>query len=100
MNTHLHCLLKFLFCYSFSGGVDYNSGPYTVTFPAGVTTASFNIPITDDNISESNEDIQIGITISSLPSRVGVSNPGHATVTIVDSDNDSKIFISIYDLKP
>ena len=71
------------------GGVDYNSGPYSVTFPAGVTTASFNIPITDDNILENNEDIQIEINVSSLPSRVSVSNPSQATVTIVD--NDGKI---------
>ena len=54
-----------------------------------MTTASFNIPITDDNILENNEDIQIEINVSSLPSRVSVSNPGQATVTIVD--NDSKI---------
>ena len=73
------------------GGVDYNSGPYTVTFSAGVTTASFNIPITDDNILENNEDVQIEINVSSLPSRVSVSNPGQATVTIVD--NDSKIIL-------
>ena len=56
-----------------------------------MTTASFNIPITDDNVLENNEDIQIEITISSLPSRVSVSNPGQATVTIVD--NDGKIYL-------
>ena len=71
------------------GGVDYNSGPYTVTFPAGVTTASFNISITDDNISEDNEDIQIAINVSSLPSRVGVSNPGQSTVIIVNNHSKS-----------
>ena len=36
--------------------MDYTSGPYTVTFPAGQTTATFNIPITDDMILEINED--------------------------------------------
>ena len=76
------------------GGVDYNSGPYTVTFPAGVTTVSFNIPITDDNVLENNEDIQIEINVSSLPSRVFVGNPSQATVTIVD--NDGKIIYYHY----
>ena len=51
-----------------------------------MTTASFNIPITDDNILENNEDIQIEINASFLPSRVGVSNTGQATITIVDND--------------
>ena len=73
------------------GGVDYKSGPYTITFPAGVTTASFNIPITDDNILEKIEDIQIEINVSSLPSRVSVSNPGQATVTIVDNDSEMNV---------
>ena len=53
-----------------------------------MTTASFNIPIIDDNILENNEDMQIEINVSSLPSRVGVSNPGQATVTIVDRDSE------------
>ena len=75
--------------FKFTGGVDYNSGPYTVTFPAGVTTASFNISITDDNISEDNEDIQIAINDSSLPSRVSVSNPGQSTITIVNNHSKS-----------
>ena len=58
-----------------------------------MTTASFNIPIIDDHILENNEDVQIEINVSSLPSRVSVSNPGQSTVTIVD--NDSKINCTI-----
>ena len=30
--------------------MDYDSGPYTVTFPAGQTIATFNVPINDDVI--------------------------------------------------
>ena len=56
-------------------------------------TASFNIPITDDNILENNEDIQIEINVSSLPSRVGISNSGQATVTIVDRDSEINFII-------
>ena len=32
--------------------MDYTSGPYTVTFPAGVTLITFSIPINDDQILE------------------------------------------------
>ena len=53
-----------------------------------MTTASFNISITDDNILENNEDIQIEITNSSLADEVVVGYPGEATVTIVDNDSE------------
>ena len=81
------------------GGVDYNSGPYIVTFPAGVTTASFNISITDDNILENNEDIQVEINVSSLHSTISVSNPGQATVTIVDNDSEINFIITYIFIK-
>ena len=32
------------------GGVDYDSGPYTVTFPAGEESVSLRISINHDNI--------------------------------------------------
>ena len=67
-------------------GVDYDSGPYTVTFPAGVTTVSFNIPITDDRILESDEDFNLIIDASSLPNDVTTGSPQQATVTIAEDD--------------
>ena len=66
--------------------MDYGSGPYTVTFPAGETSASFDIPINDDDILEVNEDFMLTIDPSSLPTGGTVGNPGQATVTIVDDD--------------
>ena len=65
--------------------MDYTSGPYSVTFPAGVTSVPFNISINDDNIFEENENFTLTIN-SSLPTGVMVGNPGQATVTIVDND--------------
>ena len=65
--------------------MDYTSGPYSVTFPAGVMSVSFNIPINDDNIFEENENFTLTIN-SSLPTGVMVGNPGQATMTIVDND--------------
>ena len=66
--------------------MDYTSGPYTVTFPAGQTTATFNVPITDDMILEGDENFMLIIDETSLPDDVTRSNPGEATVTIVDDD--------------
>jgi len=71
-----------------------------VTFPAGVTSVSFDVPITNDNIHEGNETFKLIIIRSSLPTRVSNVSPSEATVTIVD--DDCKLFIlyiihSLYD---
>ena len=66
-------------------GMDYNSGPFTVKFSAGMTRVPFNVSIHEDNILEGNETFNLIIDPSSLPSKVNVAN-GQATVTIVDND--------------
>ena len=68
--------------------MDYTSGPYTVTFPAGQTTATFGVPINDDDILEEEEDFMLTID-PSLPDGIFRGTPSEATVTIVD--NDSKL---------
>ena len=67
-------------------GVDYDSGRYTATFPAGVTSVPFDVPINDDNILEGNEDFSVIILPDTLPAGVTSGDPGSATVTIVDDD--------------
>ena len=66
--------------------MDYTSGPYTVTFPAGQTTATFDVPINDDDILENDEDFRLIIVAGSLRDRVTRANPFRATVTIADND--------------
>ena len=66
--------------------MDYNSGPYLVPFPAGVTSVTFDVPITDDSILEGNENFMLTIDQSSLPTGVNRGDPGSATVTVVDND--------------
>jgi len=73
--------------------VDYNSGPYPVKFPAGVTSVILDVTITDDSILEGSENFMLTIDYSSLPTDVNCGVPGEATVTIVD--NDGKEFINI-----
>ena len=71
-----------------TGGVDYNSGPYTVTLTAGMTMASFNVPINDDDILENDEDFTLSIRSDTLPNRVTRLGSGRSTVTIVDVDSE------------
>ena len=81
------------------GGVDYDSGPYTVTFPAGRTSAPFTVPINDDNTLESAETFNVTIIHSSLPDRVTVVDPREAAVIIGNDDGKqhyrSKLGISV-----
>ena len=67
--------------------MDYTSGPYTVTIPAGQTTAMFNNLITHDMILEGDENFMLTIDEASLPTGVTGDTPSQITVTIVDSDN-------------
>ena len=67
--------------------MDYGSGPYSVTFSAGLTNATFDTPITDNVILETDENFMLSINSSSLPSRVTVGDLGQATVTIMDDDS-------------
>ena len=68
--------------------MDYVSGPYTVTFSAGMTSVPFNIPINNDNVFEGDENFMLTIDPNSLPNDVSVTvgSPDQATVTIVDND--------------
>ena len=68
------------------GGVDYNSGSYTVQFDAGVTSALMTVSIHDDNILEADEHFNLSINAESLPIRVTVGEPGQTTVTILAND--------------
>ena len=71
-----------------TGAVDYDSGPYTVMFPAGVTSVPFDVPIIDDIILEQNEQFGLTIVSSSLPNRFTADNFSEVTVTIIDNDSE------------
>ena len=67
--------------------MDYTSGPYTVTFPAGQTTATFNISTNDDDILEEDQSFTLTINETSLPDNVTHGIFGEVTVTIVNDDD-------------
>ena len=64
--------------------MDYNSGPYTIKFPAMQTRMTFNVPLTTGDTFEENEEFLLTIKPSSLLNGITPSNPSQATVTIVD----------------
>ena len=53
-----------------------------------MTLASFNVPINNDNILESNETFDLIIDSSSLPNNVTVGDPGQTTVIILANDRE------------
>ena len=73
--------------YTSVGGEDYHSGPYTAIIPAGNTSGSFIVGITDDNVFEVIiETFRLTINQQSLPSLVIAANPDRTIVTITDDD--------------
>ena len=69
-------------------GDDYDFGPYTVTFPAGMTSAALSILITDDEIYESDEAFYLNIDRLSLPPNVAVGDISQVTVNILNDDGN------------
>ena len=65
---------------------DYRSGQLTITFPAGVNCSSFEVPIINDELSESDETFDIIIMDESLPYGVTLGDHSKTTVTIRDND--------------
>lgn len=74
------------------GNADFDPGPFNVSFPAQMTTASFNVPIIDDSMFEGNETFTVTIVPSTLPSRVV---PGAGCVVTVTIDDDDSKFSNI-----
>ena len=73
--------------YNFTGGgVDYNSGPYNVTIPAGQISVPFDVLINDDNVFEENEEFLLTIDQSSSLNGVIIGSPNVAVVIIQDDD--------------
>ena len=70
------------------GNVDYDTGPYVFTIPAGMTSFTFNIAtiINDDNILEENEIFYLTIDSSSLPNDITADTPLQVSVTIINDD--------------
>jgi hypothetical protein len=65
-------------------GSDYTAASGTLTFGAGVTSQTINVPITDDAVVESSETFTVGL--SGVSGGASLGSPATATVTITDND--------------
>ena len=74
-------------------GVDYDSGPYDITIPVGMTSASFNITINNDNVLEDDEIFYL-IIRNSHPNNVTRGEIDRVVVTIVNHGGSSKCAFS------
>jgi len=70
----------------FAGGVDFEPGPYLVTFPMSTTSAVYNISIDADRILEVDEIFEIVIDSTSLPFDVFSGTSDELVLVIVDDD--------------
>ena len=68
--------------------IDYDPGPYTITFPPGRVNSLLTIPITDDIVLEENEifNITVHVTSALILSRVTTGDLSQVTVNILDND--------------
>ena len=65
-------------------GADYEFEKCDVTFQSGNNNMPLDITIIDDGLLEPDENFILTINSSSLPSHVDISDPGIATVTILN----------------
>jgi len=70
-----------------SGGKDFATGSYKVRFPPGVTRATFNVMIIDDDTIEGTETFYLSIDSSSLPNRISLLPNCTLTVKLIDDDD-------------
>ena len=76
-----------------SDGQDYTGGDYPVIFPAGSTKESFSIPITDDDIFETEETFFLTLVIPQPAQAIGVMRgvPFMCNVTIINDDGECSV---------
>ena len=76
-----------------SDGEDYTGGDYPVIFPAGSTKENFSIPITNDDIFETDENFFLTLVIPPPAQAIGVmrGDPFMATVTIINDEGECSV---------
>ncbi|MCM3906181.1 MAG: DUF4214 domain-containing protein, partial [Pyrinomonadaceae bacterium] len=75
-----------------TAGQDYTAVSGTVIFADGVTTQSFNVPVTNDAVDEPNETINLALTTPVGSGSLGV--PNNTVLNINDNDPTPSIAIN------
>jgi len=79
--------------------VDYTTVVTNITFNNGDNSVVFNVPITNDDIPETNETFEVFLkNITDSPYKVIFDDPSVAVGTIVDDDTSpcKKLFLYYY----
>jgi len=84
----LLCIQNFLIFTG--GGIDYDSGPFSVTLPAGQTIVPVNVLIIDDKIFEPDEEFILSIQLNQSTGLPLVANRQNPQTVIKINDNDCK----------
>ena len=69
--------------------MDYDSTPINVTFKAGTTNTTVNIPVIMDNITEMDEYFSLNLTIPSSLKDLALSTVTNSILCLI-TDNTSK----------
>ena len=72
--------------YSYTGGEDYTSGPYNITFPAGQTRVTFTVNINQDNELDDSEYFNLAIKQTRLLS-------SNRVTVVADTRRQTKVII-------
>lgn len=66
---------------SATAGADYTATSGTLTFAAGQTSATFNVPILDDTLVEGNETFNVALSTPSAGATLGATSSAVVTIT-------------------
>jgi Ca2+-binding RTX toxin-like protein len=76
-----------------TAGTDYLSGSGNVTFAAGETSKTFTIALVDDQLSDSNETVNVNLSVN--PRSAGSVTIGDPQVTLTIRDTDANQDVSV-----
>ena len=91
----LVCLMLQNFVFIFSGGIDFDSTPRTLVFPAGETSSCFDVEIFPDPISEDEEQFTVIVTTNSSDGVLPPPGGRGPVITITDEGKRQMNYTSL-----
>lgn len=74
-----------------TAGADYTARNNTLTFPSGVITRTFTVPITDDLIDENNETVNLSLSSPQPSAALNLGPRSSSILNIIDNDGATEI---------